>query len=544
MLQQHNATCLLSATNLVNTQTVTPPAQRQHEILETKPTSTATTANLQTLVAAEGITLGPLQNGGNEQQQQLAKTNENVALHSSVPKNKLPATTTFIPILKNGSYNNAQKQTKNKNNNQNSSQGRQLWHVVRSLDDVKNNDFPDLTTKMKAQILYQIPSLLTEATTATKWQQQQTLSKMLHDHIAVQSLLKPIIDLIPKSIKESLDFNSRRRRGRLRPTKVERGTETETVAAATETATPSTSSARAARHRRGRRSNVPATFVQVNKFAKQLTTLLLTLLLSFLSITFVNKHNSNSNNNNLVLSLNKILKNKNRKKSNPADDDDGIDEAEMKGEQIPIANHRQISSHNNKNRNTTTTSSSVFSSNGTSRLLYALLFFAILLIIPSHDHMVSAAKPKSATQLQQQQQQHQDHNQQQQQHHNNKPNIAYAAGADHVQIDKEGMLLTPPSYQGVSSQTSNEEGTEYLTDSEEQLFDDEKQNLNIVEEEDAAEEDMDRGSYEKDGNGKLTKEWRTSIANKEKNCLWKRLRFKTNKKWNFFKFSTKTLYIF
>ncbi|XP_019895062.1 sodium/potassium/calcium exchanger Nckx30C isoform X3 [Musca domestica] len=494
MLQQHNATCLLSATNLVNTQTVTPPAQRQHEILETKPTSTATTANLQTLVAAEGITLGPLQNGGNEQQQQLAKTNENVALHSSVPKNKLPTTTTFIPILKNGSYNNAQKQTKNNNNNQNSSQGRQLWHVVGSLDDVKNNDFPDLTTKMKAQILYQTPSLLTEATTAaaTKWQQQQTLSKMLHDHIAVQSLLKPIIDFIPKSIKESLDFNSRRRRGRLRPAKAETGTETETetVAAASRTATPSTSSARAAR----RRSNVPATFVQVNKFAKQLTTLLLTLLLSFLSITFVNKHNSN---NNLVLSLNKILKNKNRKKSNPADDDDGNDEAEIKGEQIPI--HRQISSHNN-NKNTTTTSSSVFSSNGTSRLLYALLFFAILLIIPSHDHMVSAAKPKSATQLQQQQQQqHQDHNQQQQ-HHNNKPNIAYAAGADHVQIDKEGMLLTPPSYQGVSSQTSNEEGTEYLTDSEEQLFDDEKQNLNIVEEEDAAEEDMDRGSYEKDGN--------------------------------------------
>lgn len=509
MLQQHNATCLLSATNLVNTQTVTPPAQRQHEILETKPTSTA---NLQTLVAAEGITLGPLQNGGNVQQQQLAKTNENVALHSSVPKNKLPATTTFIPILKNGSYNNAQKQTKN--NNQNSSQGRQLWHVVRSLDDVKNNDFPDLTTKMKAQILYQIPSLLTEATTATKWQQQQTLGKMLHDHIALQSLLKPIIDFIPKSIKESLDFNSRRRRGRLRPTKVERGTETETVAvaAATETATPSTSSARAARHRRGRRSNVPATFVQVNKFAKQLTTLLLTLLLSFLSITFVNKHNSN--NNNLVLSLNKILKNKNRKKSNPADDDgnDGNDEAEMKGEQIPITNYRQISSHNNNNKNTTTTtSSSVFSSNGTSRLLYVLLFFAILLIIPSHDHMVSAAKPKSATQLQQQQQQHQDHNQQQQ-HHNNKPNIAYAAGADHVQIDKEGMLLTPPSYQGVSSQTSNEEGTEYLTDSEEQLFDDEKQNLNIVEEEDAAEEDMDRGSYEKDGNGKSKTRNRKNIG--------------------------------
>ncbi|XP_073824101.1 solute carrier family 24 member Nckx30C isoform X20 [Musca autumnalis] len=512
MLQQHNATCLTPATTLADTQTVTPPAQRQHERLGKIPSSST---NFQILDSVERITFGPLHNGGSDpetnQQSQLTKTNENVAVHSSLPHRLPTATTTFIPTLRNGS-NNAQKQT----NNQNSSQGRQIWHVVKPLDDVKfnNNDSLDLTTKMKAQISNQTPSLLTETTrAATKWhqQQQQHLSKMLLDHYAM-SLLKPIIDLIPKSIKESLDFNSRRRRGRLRPHKAIGQQANATAAAAVTATTTPSSSARAAR----RRSNVPATFVYFNKVAKQLTTLLLTLLLSFLSITFVNKHNS-SNNNKLVLSLNKILKN-NRIKSNQADDNDDAEGEEKNNEQIPITNYRQLynSSNHNKNNITATmsssssssslssSSSSVFSSNGTSRLVYALLFFSILLIIPSHDHMVSAAKPKSATQLQQQQQQHQEHNQQQQQqqqqHHNNKPNIAYAAGADNVQIDKEGMLLTPPSYQGVSSQTSNEEGTEYLTDSEEQLFDDEKQNLNIVEEEDAAEEDMDRGSYEKDGN--------------------------------------------
>ncbi|KAL9930940.1 solute carrier family 24 member Nckx30C isoform 3-T7 [Glossina fuscipes fuscipes] len=104
-----------------------------------------------------------------------------------------------------------------------------------------------------------------------------------------------------------------------------------------------------------------------------------------------------------------------------------------------------------------------------STLLYALLLLTTILILPCTNHIAAAAKPKSATQLQQQKQHHHQELEQK------PPNLAYAAGADNIQIDSGGMLLTSPSYQIVSSQTSNEEESEFLYPSSQfDEFDEEK----------------------------------------------------------------------
>lgn len=104
-----------------------------------------------------------------------------------------------------------------------------------------------------------------------------------------------------------------------------------------------------------------------------------------------------------------------------------------------------------------------------STLLYALLLLTTILILPCTNHIAAAAKPKSATQLQQQKQHHHQEVEQK------TPNLAYAAGADNIQIDSGGMLLTSPSYQIVSSQTSNEEESEFLYPSSQfDEFDEEK----------------------------------------------------------------------
>ncbi|XP_075149732.1 solute carrier family 24 member Nckx30C isoform X3 [Haematobia irritans] len=369
-------------------------------------------------------------------------------------------------------------------------------------------DFPTLLEKMKAQIFKRNnPSLLNDIEPGQK--QEMPTNKMLplpmHYFPFGQQQDpqgKSNIKAIFKPIKESLDFNSRRRRGRLRSTEAteednetvsayfsDRQTEEMTLAAA--------------------RSYVPATFVYLNIVAKQLRNLLLTLLLSFLSlITFVNKIPKEK----LELPLFSWLLTSASSSSSSSANKRNFQENSHKlvASQKSGKPWRTKSSSSSLSSASSSwlSSSSLFSSISLStsissnlismRLLYAFLFVSILLIIPSNDHhMVSAAKPKSATQLHQQQQQ-----QQQQEQHHHKPNVVYAAGADNVHIDEvEGMVLTPPSYPGVSSQTSKEDETEYLTDSEEQLFDDEKQNMNIVEEEGDDEEDMDRGSYEKEGNG-------------------------------------------
>uniref|UniRef100_A0A1A9WKA1 Uncharacterized protein n=1 Tax=Glossina brevipalpis TaxID=37001 RepID=A0A1A9WKA1_9MUSC len=110
-----------------------------------------------------------------------------------------------------------------------------------------------------------------------------------------------------------------------------------------------------------------------------------------------------------------------------------------------------------------------YPSPSSSTLLYALLLLTTILILPCTNHIAAAAKPKSATQLQQQKQHHHQELEQKQ------PNLAYAAGADNIEIDSGGMLLTSPSYQIVSSQTSNEEESEFLYPSSQfDEFDEEK----------------------------------------------------------------------
>ncbi|XP_053957516.1 uncharacterized protein LOC128862799 [Anastrepha ludens] len=141
-----------------------------------------------------------------------------------------------------------------------------------------------------------------------------------------------------------------------------------------------------------------------------------------------------------------------------------------------------------------------------------LLFYAFILctsiLLPCGNNLVYAAKPKSATQLQQQkqlqqqqllleqQQQQQQHHQQHEHHQQGHQAHQPAAGPNGgvgvpgypglgipVAAGGPGADLTPPTYQVVSSQTSNEE-TEFVfpaEQSDEQLFDQEEQNLNVVE---------------------------------------------------------------
>ncbi|XP_054083582.1 uncharacterized protein LOC105218237 isoform X3 [Zeugodacus cucurbitae] len=161
-----------------------------------------------------------------------------------------------------------------------------------------------------------------------------------------------------------------------------------------------------------------------------------------------------------------------------------------------------------------------------------LLFYAFILctsiLLPSGNNLVSAAKPKSATQLQQQklllqqqqqqllleqqqlqQQQQQKHQQYEHQHGHQAhqptaaaPNGGFGAlGGGYAGLGipvaaggPAGGDLTPPTYQVVSSRTSNEE-SEFIfpaEQSDEQVFDQEEQNLNVVDMDDDDEEDEAR----------------------------------------------------
>ncbi|XP_059221261.1 sodium/potassium/calcium exchanger Nckx30C isoform X3 [Stomoxys calcitrans] len=571
MLQQPEATCLQQPT-LATKSSISP--QQQHEILGCYSKNTFLSKDLQ------GITFSPSPKRAKSESQHLKVYRQtkicsnNVALHSWQTKEKQPqqllslaaeAGKDNILTLNQGYGPNAQTKYNFKSPKARR-QGLPNTPLVRppteddeDADDdgeaehVKEILFPTLLN-MKAQNSKLNPSLLTES---ERPQSPPTMLLRPQQHMQ-QRQQQSKIKAIPKPIKESLDFNSRRRRGRLRSAMRCRQDDNENVTATANGKSDQEQELKA----KAARSNVPATFVVcVNNVAKQLTTLLLTMLLSFLSLhtTFVNKIQKNikivlsttttitrktatpltkttatassslsslSSSSSSSLSsascLNNKIWNKSRKYSKELENpkQEGALKAAGKYSDKNVASKpksrtkttpsaitawlKTLSSSSTSSTSSPTLSSLTAPNLLSRRLLYAFLFVSIILVIPSHDHMVSAAKPKSATQLQHnQQQQPPQHNQQQheQQQHHHKPNVVYAAGADNVHIDKEGMLLTPPSYQGVSSQTSNEDDTEYLTDSvEEQLFDDEKQNMNIVEEEEEAEERERNGSFERDGN--------------------------------------------
>ncbi|XP_017470470.1 PREDICTED: uncharacterized protein LOC108362117 isoform X1 [Rhagoletis zephyria] len=163
-----------------------------------------------------------------------------------------------------------------------------------------------------------------------------------------------------------------------------------------------------------------------------------------------------------------------------------------------------------------------------SQMQVLFYFYAFILctsiLLPCGNNLVSAAKPKSATQLQQQkqqqqllleqqqqqqqqqeqqqQQQHQHEHHQQQGHQAHQPAVgpngdgggggvpAYPGLGIPVAAGGPGADLTPPTYQIVSSQASNED-TEFVfpaEQSDEQMFDQEEENLNIVELEEEEEE--------------------------------------------------------
>lgn len=278
-----------------------------------------------------------------------------------------------------------------------------------------------------------------------------------------------------KTHADTLDFNSRRRRGRLRFNEN----------ALNQYNTENNKNNNNTNAKKNKENYVPATMFSninakvnknnINMISNMFITILTTILINIIKCikTFVNnkplntnnnnktnKKNININNNNLVL----FLINKTSKKP------------PTRSPSAPVS--------------ASAASSPSPSSSSSLLLLYAFLFALILLILPCHQThlMAEAAKPKSATQ--QQQQVHQQHHQ----HQQDKPLIAYAAGDDSVHIDKQGMVLTPPSYQVVSSQTSNEEDAEYIIDSDERNFDLENESINEVNEE-------ERDSYEKYDNG-------------------------------------------
>ncbi|XP_067620506.1 sodium/potassium/calcium exchanger Nckx30C isoform X3 [Eurosta solidaginis] len=137
-------------------------------------------------------------------------------------------------------------------------------------------------------------------------------------------------------------------------------------------------------------------------------------------------------------------------------------------------------------------------------LLFSAFILCTSILLPCGNNLVSAAKPKSATQLQQQkqlqqqqllEQQQQLEQQKQQQHHHEHQSGHQAHQPVAVGIPGLGIPvasggpggdLTPPTYHVVSSRISNED-TEFVfpaEQSDEQLFDEEEENLNIVELED------------------------------------------------------------
>ena len=284
-----------------------------------------------------------------------------------------------------------------------------------------------------------------------------------------------------KNHAETLDFNSRRRRGRLRlmdndikryNTENNKNSNKKNAMNNKENYVPATMFSNINAKVNDSNSNSNS-----NMFITTTTIIIITILINIIKRikTFVNKPtqktNNNKTNNNLVLSslINKTFNQ-------------------------PTTRTRSTSTHSASSSSSSSSSSSLRTSS--SFLLYAFLFALILLILPCHQsyYLAEAAKPKSATQQQQQLHQQQQQQQQHRQHQQDKPLIAYAAGDDNVLIDKQGTVLTPPSYQIVSSQTSNEEDVEYTIESDERTFDLENESVNEVNEDELE-------SFEKFENG-------------------------------------------
>lgn len=312
---------------------------------------------------------------------------------------------------------------------------------------------------------------------------------------------------------EKLDFNSRRRRGRLRLLQQQQEqqeqkqlqlqlTQQQQLQTDINRPTQPMSSQQSLKEKYKAFYNVPAA-MYLNNVANVITALLLTQMLSFIKQinSFVNKPQQQKQqqqqkqkpSNNLVLSLiskihNEIIYNNNNNKQ--------ISTGKRKISPKPNKPNANATATVTVNATATATANTTLTtppttSLATTFLLYAFIIITILLILPCHhpNALADAAKPKSATQL------NTNNNRLQHQHQQDKPLIAYAAGADNVHIDKEGSILTPPSYQIVSSQTSNEEETDYILDSDERNFDLENESINEVNEE-------ERESYEKFDNGK------------------------------------------
>ncbi|KAM7352353.1 solute carrier family 24 member Nckx30C isoform 3-T5 [Cochliomyia hominivorax] len=362
---------------------------------------------------------------------------------------------------------------------------------------------------LKAQNLKQIITATTTTSLLIDKPQKQQQNIIMPQTTKQQHQKQHYYLLNPQQELETLDFNSRRRRGRLRwdsQSQLQQlGKEEDVVPNPNSEQKTREVYCKQQKHEKAF-NNVPATKYLNNVAKLNLITIVATILLTQMFYLkqqiqqFVNKNRKiktqtqqqqklklkpTTTTENLVLSL---IKNINQHSNNKT---------------------KRKNSHTTTTTSLTTYSSSSLTSSPNTRtfLLYAFLFLTTLLILPLHQPAYSiaeAAKPKSATQQQQQhsnnnnnhlqQQQHQHHHQQQQQQpQQDKPNIAYAAGADNIHIDKEGTILTPPSYQVVSSQTSNEElgeETEYILDSDERNFDLENESINEVNEE-------ERDSYEK-----------------------------------------------
>ncbi|XP_046812031.1 probable basic-leucine zipper transcription factor R [Lucilia cuprina] len=294
--------------------------------------------------------------------------------------------------------------------------------------------------------------------------------------------------------QESLDFNSKRRRGRLR--------------LSYEIKQNLLKKEKQQQQPQQLEYNVPA-ILFINNVAKVITTLLLTYMLAF--IKQIKQHKF------VYKPQQQQQKSKKTVKQQPQQNSP----YKKPAENLVLSLIKQIiiktktNNYNKQKRKQTSTtlsssSSAAASSNSNNNplLLYAFLFLITLLILPCHqphNGLAEAAKPKSATQHSNNNiNNNNNHLQHQQQHQQDKPNIAYAAGADNVHIDKQGTVLTPPSYHVVSSQTSNEEETEYILDSDERNFDLENESINEVNED--QEDDMqeqERDSYEKYDNGKF-----------------------------------------
>ncbi|XP_037808906.1 sodium/potassium/calcium exchanger Nckx30C-like isoform X2 [Lucilia sericata] len=483
MLQQH-ATCLqqhLKETTTTTTTTWPQPTKAK--------TSTATKQNLiclnnnnnkhenslkTHLRSQQGITVNlklPLAAGthlNNNNNNSSNSNNNNVALHRS------SSSTSIKSNNNNNNNNNVNKtlatqwalnllKTTKQNAQQQQQQEQQKPTEIKPGLAIKKATKPSFNflteNRKKAQILKE--KLLNDSNMLTPIQKQESLDSQK---------------------QESLDFNSKRRRGRLRLSY-----ETKQNLVKNE------------KHQQQQQLeyNVPA-ILFINNVAKVITTLLLTHMLAFIQQIkqhkFVYKPQQQKQKSQITV---KQQQQQNSPYKKPAEN-----------VVLSLIKHiiikTKTNNHNKQKRKQTSTtlstssSAAISSSNNNPLLPYAFLFLITLLILPCHqphNGLAEAAKPKSATQHSNN---NNNNNHLQHQQQQDKPNIAYAAGADNVHIDKEGTVLTPPSYQVVSSQTSNEEETEYILDSDERNFDLENESINEVNEE--QEDDMqeqERDSYEK-----------------------------------------------